>query len=99
MIKFLVDARAGQDSRLLQGEEPPAFFLLDISERIGPEYVLMFDDFLRMAVIQCTLQLMMSVSNPTAPSLLSAEFLLMLIYVLIGVALYWLVVRQVVGFR
>lgn len=79
--------------------EPNVFFLLDISQRIGPEYVYMFDDMFRMVVIQCTLQLMMYLSNPMTPSLLSAEFLLLLIYVVIGVALYWLVFRNLVYFK
>jgi heme/copper-type cytochrome/quinol oxidase subunit 4 len=78
---------------------PHAFVLLDISERMGPEYVLMFDDFLRMGVIQCTLQLMMYLSNPATTAFLSVEFLLLLIYVMIGVASYWLVFRNLIAFK
>ena len=83
----------------MEARESNAFFLLDISNRIGQEYVVMFDDFLRMAVIQCTLQLMMYLSNPATTAFLSAEFVLLLIYVLIGVALYWLVFRNLLAFK
>jgi hypothetical protein len=88
-MQFLIDAKPN----------PNAFVLLEISERIGPEYVLMFDDFLRMTVIQCTLQLMMYLSNPATTAFLSVEFVLLLVYVMIGVALYWLVFRNILAFK
>jgi hypothetical protein len=58
----------------------------------------MFDDFLRMFAIQITLQFMMFI-GPGENALITAEFVLILFYILIGVALYWLVFRKVVMFR
>jgi hypothetical protein len=78
--------------------EQPAFYLLNISSKLGPEYVHMFDDFMRMMSIQMTLQFMMFIGGST-DALISADFVLILFYVLIGVALYWLVLRKVIGFR
>jgi hypothetical protein len=74
------------------------FFLLNISERIGKEYVLMCDDLLRMFVIQFTIQMMMYLASPTTNSFISAEFVVLLFYILLGVSFYWLVFRNVVAF-
>lgn len=77
-----------------------SFYLLNISNKLGgSEYVHMLDDFTRMVAIQTTLQFMVFLSNPGERAFLSTDFVLMLIYILLGVALYWLVVRKIVLFR
>jgi hypothetical protein len=78
---------------------PTSFYLLNISNKLGAEYVHMFDDFLRMVAIQTTLQLMVFLSNPSENAFLSADFVLLLIYILIGLSLYWLVLRKLVMFK
>jgi hypothetical protein len=75
---------------------PPSFYLLNISHKLGPEYVSFCNDVLRMMVLQVTLQFMIYLSNPSANAFISAEFLLLLLYIIIGVAMYWLVVRRLV---
>ena len=77
-----------------------SFYLLNISNRLGgEEYVHMCNDFLRMVAIQTTLQLMVFLSNPSETAFISAEFILVLIYILIGLSLYWLVLRKLVTFK
>lgn len=75
------------------------FFLLDISEKLGNEYVHMFDDFLRMFTIQFTLQLMLYLSNPSDNAFVTGDFVLLVFYIFLGVALYWLVFRKLIGFQ
>jgi len=75
------------------------FLMLDISNKLGKEYVHMFDDMTRMAVIQITIQLMTFMSSPSVENISIGEFFLLLVYILLGVAFYWLVVRNLVAFK
>ncbi|GAX84488.1 hypothetical protein CEUSTIGMA_g11908.t1 [Chlamydomonas eustigma] len=50
----------------------------------------MANDMLRMVSIQLAIQVMMALSGSGDQRILSAEFLLLVLYILLGVALYWL---------
>jgi hypothetical protein len=86
-------------SRLLDTGDEHVFFLLDVSNKLGQEYVHMFDDFLRMFTIQFTLQLMLYLSDPYDNAFVSGDFVLLVFYIFLGVALYWLVFRNLIGFH
>ena len=78
----------------------PAVFRVPVSERLGAEYVPLMQDALRMLCIQATVQLLGVLSQPAGSGLsfFTAEFVLLLIYVILGVMLYWLAVRRMVAF-
>ncbi len=77
----------------------PSLFTWSVTKHLGSEYVPLFQDAMRMICIQATIQLMgyLSQDGAQAAPLLSAEFFLLLLYVLLGVMLYWLAVRRVVA--
>ena len=85
-------------------EAVPALFQLPVTQKLGAEYIPLLQDALRMVCIQATIQMMGYLSQPAGgagaanASLLSAEFLLLLVYVLLGVILYWLAVRRILAF-
>lgn len=63
---------------------------------IDKEYLPLINDLIRMAVIQLTAQLMYSSrSNQT---FFSANFVQMLAFVLLGISVYWLIIRKIVVF-
>lgn len=86
-----------------------ALFTFDVTRALGGQglsptgaakYAPMLDDVLRMVCIQFTIQLMLYFSGaPGAARILSAEFLTLLLYVVLGVLFYWLVLRELVAFR
>jgi hypothetical protein len=78
-----------------QGKENQSYFNIDISNRFGPEYIPMIEDMARMVTIQLIIQILVVLSGG-ASSL--AEFVLLTMYVVLGVAMYWLVMRSVVSF-
>lgn len=78
-------------------KENRAYFVIDISNKIGAEYIPMIEDMCRMVTIQVMIQLMVFLSNPTM-GLATAEFFLLTMYVVLGVAMYWLVFKNVVRF-
>ncbi len=78
--------------------DQPALITLDVSDKIGTENVIVLDDIARMLIIQFTIQLMQFLSDPAAYALFSAEYFLVSMYIVLGVALYWLVFRNLVKF-
>jgi hypothetical protein len=79
-------------------QSPPfaSVFHLDVSAIVGSEYLPLVDDVIRMVCVQVTIQLMVYLSGSSA-SFFTSEFALLLVYVVLGVMLYWLVVRKIVG--
>lgn len=75
-----------------------SLFTVNISDTIGSEYTSLMEDLLRMLCIQLTIQVMLYFSGDVGNSFITREFMLLLIYVEMGVLLYWLVMRKVVSF-
>lgn len=79
---------------------PPPLLEVDITTEWGPGYALFLDDVIRMLCIQVTIQVMMFCSSaPGTMDFISPQFIVMLVYVVLGVALYWLVLKRLVVFK
>lgn len=78
-------------------EDSAAMYSVNVSEVIGPDYKPMFDDLLRMLCIQLTIQAMLYFGGSRGDDAFwSNDFVLLLIYIELGVLLYWLVVKKLV---
>ena len=75
----------------------PALFPIDITSKLGNQYVVMFEDISRMILIQLTIQLMFYMSFPDR-GFLTEEFILLVLYIVLGVCLYWLVFKHIIRF-
>jgi hypothetical protein len=75
-----------------------AMYTLKVSQLFGDETGPMFHDIIRMVSIQFMIQLMFSLSNPEY-AFATSEFIAMLIYIVLGVSLYWLIMRKLVAFK
>ena len=84
------------------GQNPKSqssIFTVDISSVIGDEYIPLFLDILRMVCIHTTIQLMCVIGAENGNvSFFSSDFVVLLLYVVLGVMLFWLVVTKVVRF-
>ena len=60
------------------------------------EYLPLINDIIRMAVIQITAQLMYSTRNST--NFFSKNFIQMLSFILLGITVYWLIIRKIIIF-
>lgn len=79
---------------------PPPLIEVDVTREWGPGYAGFLEDVLRMLCIQLTIQILLYCSSDSGTmSFLSTQFLMMIVYVVLGVALYWLVLKRVVVFR
>ena len=77
----------------------PSLFTFNVSKDFGKEYVDVFYDIARMMTIQITIQLMMYLTDNEKFPFFSIEFVLLCIYVVLGVLMYWLIFRKVITFE
>ena len=76
-----------------------SLYVIDISKRIGPEYVNMMNDIARFVTIQVVIQVMLFTMDGKAFPFFSADFLLLTIFIIVGVMAYWLVLKKLIAFR
>lgn len=62
------------------------------------EYVAMMDDVMRMVIIQFTIQFLYYINNKEGEGFFSIDFILLLVYIVLGVCLYWLIFKKTVSF-
>ena len=74
-----------------------SLYKIDVSSLLSPEYVPLFDDIARMVLIQITIQLMFYMSNPES-AFVTDDFILLMLYIVLGVCLYWLVFKNLIKF-
>ena len=70
----------------------------DLSEYVDKEYLPMIDDIIRMMLLRISVNLMYYMKNPEENSFFRLEFLELLIYIVIGVSVYWLLFKKLVRF-
>ena len=63
---------------------------------IPKEYIPILEDIIRMLLIQITIQTLLSFGGET--QFFTSDFILTLIYIILGVCLYWLVFKNLVKF-
>lgn len=63
------------------------------------EYIGLVEDVLRMVVIQSTIQFLYFVNSNGAIAFFSADFFLLLLYIVLGVCVYWLVFKKLIVFK
>lgn len=72
---------------------------IDVTDKIGKEYIPMIEDISRMLILQAFVQFMMFVRNPTEYSMFDASFIEMLLYIVLGLCVYWLVFKKLVKIK
>jgi len=70
--------------------------LFEIELDIDKEYLPMINDLVRMGVIQLVAQFLFSIT--TSEKFFSQIFLQTLFYLLIGIGVYWLIMRKIIIF-
>ena len=73
--------------------------LWQINLNINKEYIPMINDLYRMAIIQIVAQMLFFFTNPSKNSFLDEMFIQTLLYILVGIAAYWLIIKKIVVFN
>jgi hypothetical protein len=71
--------------------------VVDVSGTVGKEYVPLAEDLVRTLVIQLLVQMLVAAVDDST-SFFSAQFFIVLIYVLLGVAAYHLLAKRLLVF-
>lgn len=74
-------------------------YQINISEKIGNEYIPMINDLVRMIILQVTVQFMLFLRNPTENSLFDTGFIEILLYIILGLCVYWLVFKRLIKIK
>jgi hypothetical protein len=76
-----------------------SIFTVNISERFGKEYVPMFEEMARLVTIQLIIQIMLfTIDNKSFP-MITAEFVMLVLFICTGVLFYWLVLKRLIRFK
>jgi hypothetical protein len=70
-------------------------YVVDVPQK---EYIELYNDMARMTIVQFSIQLLLFATDPSQFQFFTADFFLLVIYILLGVALYHLVFKKVVQF-
>lgn len=81
-------------AELVNDHEP--FYRVDISGKFGADAAMAVNDITRMLCIQFTVQALLYFNDPNCTAFWSAEFVLLAMYVVMGVLVFWLLLRRVV---
>lgn len=72
-----------------------ALYIIKVS---NPEYIGMLEDIIRMITIQVTIQFLYYINN-TNVGFFTADFFLLMLYIVLGVCVYWLVFKKLIIFK
>ena len=72
--------------------------VVDVSGTLGKEYIPLVEDLARTLVIQLLVQMLVAAVDDSTP-FFSPDFVIVLIYVMIGVAAYHLLLKRAVSFE
>lgn len=75
----------------------PALFSLPVSRLLGPEYVPMVSDMARMVCLQGFVQMMTYLSGDGAGAMSGVDWVVLVLYIWLGVLFYWCVLRRTVA--
>ena len=62
------------------------------------EYIPLIEDISRMVIVQMTIQFLYYINNKDGEGFFTMDFLLLLIYIILGVCIYWLIFRKSIAF-
>jgi hypothetical protein len=62
------------------------------------EYIPLIEDISRMVIIQLTIQFLYFINNKEGEAFFSIDFLLLLVYIILGVCIYWLIFKKSITF-
>jgi hypothetical protein len=70
-----------------------------ITEYVNEEYLPFLEDLVRMLILQITLNFMYFAKDPSKYPFFSLEFFELVLYVCMGVTVYWLVFKSLISFK
>lgn len=63
------------------------------------DYIDLINDIARMVTIQITIQFLFFINNPSEINFFSIDFILLTLYMVLGICVYWLIIKKLVIFK
>lgn len=79
-------------------QAPVPLFTVDLKQSIGSEYAGLIEDVIRMISLQLTIQVMLYFGSAT-DKIFTEDLFVLMFYIVLGVAFFWLVIKSLVSFR
>lgn len=73
-----------------------SFFRVDVSKQFGNDVANAVNDMMRMLCIQFTVQSLLYFNDPKCERFFSTDFVILSLYVILGVLVYWLILKRIV---
>lgn len=77
---------------------PKSIFIINVSQKLGKEYTDLFNILVQYLVIQTIIQLMLQLTYPDCYSILSEDFITLILFMTVGILFFFLVIRKIVHF-
>jgi hypothetical protein len=74
----------------------PRVYEINISNKIGEDYLPMIDDISRLLVLQLVIHLMYFLRNPYEYNFIDFNFFELIIYIIMGSCVYWLLFKRLI---
>jgi hypothetical protein len=87
------------ETKQVEQQPTQSLYVIDVTSKIGSDYIEMFNDVARFIIIQVAIQIMLYTMNPDRFHFFTADFFMLLLFIVIGVLLYWLVFKKIVSFK
>ena len=68
----------------------------ELSKYVDKEYIPFVEDLIRIIILQCVLHIMYFIKDPEENPLFSISFVEIILYLVIGVSVYWLIFKKLV---
>jgi len=71
-------------------------YVVDVPKK---QYICMIDDIIRMTTIQIVIQFLFYINGPDGTAFFSVDFILLVLYIALGVCVYWLIIKKLIVFK
>lgn len=78
------------------GNGDDSLYTIKISDNFGNEFIPFINELIKMITIQFLIQFMLFLKNPKFDVLFNIEFLEILIYIILGLSLYWFAIKKLI---
>lgn len=72
-----------------------SLYKIDISSKLGNEYVEMFQIITYQVTMQTIIQYMIHISSPTSEFFLNGDFISFVMFIITGISFYYLVIKKI----
>ena len=77
-----------------------SIYKIDTEQLMGSkEYLFLANDIFKFVSIQFSIQFMYFLANPQKNQMFDADFLMLILFLIIGLLFYWLIFRKIVSFE